>query len=546
MKKVLSFSVLVLLLLSFACSKQLTPKSTQYQEQIIILHTNDVHAGIDDNIGYAGLAAYKNELEDKYGEHNVILVDAGDAIQGASVAMLTRGSAIIELMNAVEYDFFVPGNHEFDYQIPRLFELSKDLKTQIISSNFLSLKENKSIYPGYKIYTVNDIDIAFLGVSTPESLTKASSQYFQDESANFIYSFAEDKSGKRLYDVVQKNINAAKADGADYIIGLVHLGIDAASKPWRSTDLIANTDGFDVVLDGHSHSVIEGEVFKDKAGKNVILAQTGTKLKYIGKITINQDTGKINAKLIGKDEKYNKKDPIVQAKIEKIKAEFAELLAKDIAVSDYNLLTSMNNVSLARIQETNLGDLVSDAYRIILDTDIGIVNGGAIRTNLAKGQINYQEIIDLHPFGNHIISMEISGKTLKDALEMGAKNTPTPNGGFLQVSGMTYEIDSSIPSSVKVDEHGNFISVDGPYRVKNIMIAGKKLDESKNYTVASHDYLLKKAGDGMTMFKNSKILKDMFMADSEVLIKFITENLNGKISSEYSNVDGSERIKILK
>ncbi len=551
MKKIFLFSTLALSLLSSGCAykeeqAQMPYHKTGDYDKIVILHTNDVHAGIDDYIGYAGLAAYKKEMEEKYGADNVILVDAGDSVQGASVAMLTQGEAIVELMNAVDYDYFVLGNHEFDYQIPRMFELTNMMETEVVSSNFIDLRTNKAVFSPYIIHKINDIDIAFVGITTPESFTKVSVSYFQDEKGSLIYTFAEDKSGDNLYKNVQESVDKARQEGAEYVVALAHLGLETTSAPWRSTDLIANTTGIDIVLDGHSHSVIEGEIYKNKNNEDVILSQTGTKLERIGKVIIdpNQNPDNdIKAILFGGDGSYITKDAEVQALVDEINADFEGILEREVAYTDYELLRSNDTTELSRVGETNLGDLVTDAYRAILETDVAITNGGGIRANVDKGPITFREIIDLHPFGNNIISVEVSGKTIKDALEMASRTWPAANGGFLQVSGMTYEIDGSIPSSVKVNDQGNFISVDGAYRVKNITIGGKALDENKMYTLATHDYMIKKAGEGMTMFKDVKILKDMFMLDSEVLIKYFTENLNGKVGSEYAETTPGKRIK---
>ncbi len=515
---------------------------------IVILHTNDVHAAIDEHIGYAGLAAYKNALEEKYGSKNVLLVDSGDAVQGGSVAMLTQGEAIIEIMNAVGYDYFALGNHEFDYKIPRLFELSKKLEAKIVSANFMRVQGAKNVYPAYEMYTVDGVDIAFVGVLTPETLTKASAHYFKDAKGEFAYTLGEDSTGQKLYTIVQRSVDAARAAGAEYVVALVHLGVDAASQPWRSTDLIAHVTGIDIMLDGHSHTIIEGEVYKDKAGKEVVLSQTGDKLRYIGQVIIEpskEDGADISATLINKKQTSGKKDAHVQAKITAVKEEFAQILEKSVAQSEYDLVASQGAIPKARMGETNLGNLVADAYRILLDTQVGIVNGGSIRANVEKGDITFQNIIDLHPFGNYIMSMEVTGKTLKDALEMGARDFPDPQGGFLHVSGMSYAVDASIPSSVQVDMYGNFQGVTGPYRVKNILIQGKPLKEDALYSLASHDYLLKRGGDGLAMFKGAKVLKDMFMTDSEILIKYITENLQGKVGAKYAKPHGEQRIRFL-
>ncbi len=551
-KKVALSFILALFLFVSGCAKSTdTHTSTAYtgEEVIIILHTNDVHGGIDDNIGYAGLAAYKNEMEEQFGAENIVLVDAGDYVQGSSVTMLTQGEAAISLMNAVDYDYVTLGNHEFDYQIPRMFELVDMLEAQVLSSNFVEIEngvEGDSVFSAYELRSFDGVDVAFIGITTPESLTKASPQYFQNAQGEYIYGFYEDMSGESLYANVQESIDSALDAGAEYVVAIAHLGIEELAAPWRSTDLIANTSGLDVVIDGHSHSVIEGEVYLDRDGNEVLLSQTGTRLANIGAIHIypnNNDDTDIQASLISA-EMYTEKDPTVQAHVDEVNSAFVEILRRNVAYTSAPLIMHEGETS-ALMQETNLGDLVADAYREILDTDVAIVNGGGIRANVDMGDINYGEIIELHPYSNNIISMEVSGQVIMDALEMGAKSYPLPDNGFLQVSGITYEINSSIPSSVQVDENGAFVSVDGEYRVNNIMVNNEALDVNSFYSLASHDYLLKKAGDGMTMFQESVILKDMFMVDSELLIKYFTENLNGEVGEEYTNPNGMGRIRIL-
>ncbi len=555
MKRFFTFLLLLLALSACGCAStgsgdtfgQTSSSSEAHSDKpIIILHTNDVHGGIDDNIGYAGLKAYMDDLEKKHSAARVLLVDAGDAVQGSSLAMLTEGTAIIDLMNAVAYDYFVPGNHEFDYGMPHHFALTKKLNARVLSSNFLNVRDKSTVYPPYDIYTVDGIDIAFVGVSTPESLTKASVQTFQDPQGRLLYTFLEAGTGAPFYENVQQSVDDAREAGADYVIAVVHLGIEESAEPWRSTDLIAHVEGIDVVIDGHSHSVLEGEVHKDKSGERVLLSQTGTKLQYIGKVVIDprkDAESRISANLIHADDIKLDDNPQILAMIADIQDDFAKILAKKVAYSDYDLVTRDEDIS-SRSGETNLGDLVADAYRTLLGTQVGLSNGGGIRANIDKGHITYQNIIDLHPFSNSLMSVEVRGKTLKDALEMGAKSLPSADGGFIQVSGMTYEVNSSIPSSVKVDDRGNFLSVDGAYRVHNIRVGGKALDENALYSVASSDYVLKGAGDGMTMFQGARVLKDMFITDSDALIAYISKHLKGRIPQKYADPQGAGRIVI--
>ena len=219
---------------------------------IVILYTNDVHCAVDDNIGYAGLAAYKKEMQAAY--NYVALVDCGDSVQGDVIGTLSKGEYLVDIMNEVGYDFASFGNHEFDYTLPQLQKLIDKAKYQYLCCNLTYTgKDGKGLtgYKAYEIKTYGDIKVAFVGIDTPESFTKSTPTYFQDANGNFVYSFAEGNKGADLYNKVQETVDAAKKDGATYVVALAHLGVDESSEPWRSTDLIANTTGIDVVLDGN-------------------------------------------------------------------------------------------------------------------------------------------------------------------------------------------------------------------------------------------------------------------------------------------------------
>ncbi|WP_305768648.1 bifunctional metallophosphatase/5'-nucleotidase [Candidatus Epulonipiscium viviparus] len=512
--------------------------------EIAIIHTNDIHCAIEKNMGYAGVSAFKNEMNTLYGEENVVLVDAGDAIQGGPIGKLTQGEAIVNIMNEVGYDVFVLGNHEFDYQIPRLLELMDKMEAAVISSNFIDIEKDMPVFKAYTMTTHGDTNIAYVGATTPETFTKSTPAYFQNEKGEYIYDLSEGKNGQELYDRVQSAVDEAIKAGADYIVALVHLGIDKGSAPWRSTDLITNTTGIDIVIDGHSHSVIYGETVKNAIGEEVILTQAGTKFDAIGKIIIDTATDEIEATVIPN---YDKKDERIQNFIAGINEEFDELLNQVVATSSVHLATidPKTKMRIIRNNETNLGDLVTDAYRSILETDIALVNAGGIRADIEAGEITNEEIINVHPWGNAAVEVEVTGQTILDALEMGAKNMPDESGGFLHVSGLTYSIDTTIPSAVTVNDKGEFLSVDGAYRVKDVFIGGEPLNLNKLYSVASHNYMLLLYGDGMTMFKDANVIREDVMVDNEVLINYITNNLGGNIVDEYSEIYGEGRIKII-
>ena len=384
--------------------------------------------------------------------------------------------------------------------------------------------------------------VAFVGVCTPETFTKSTPTYFQDANGNYIYGFCEGNNGADLYKAVQKAIDAAKAAGADYVIGLGHLGIDEQSSPWTSKEVIANTTGFDAFIDGHSHSTFS-ETIKDKSGKEVVFEQTGTKLANVGKIIIKAD-GTITHENV--DLNTVEPDAEAAAYIQTITDKFDALQKQVVAKTSVELtINGADGKRAVRNAETNLGDLCADAYRILLGADIAFVNGGGVRDNIKVGDITYGDIIKVHPFGNEACLVEVTGQQIKDALELGSAAYPGESGGFLQVSGLTYTINADIPSSVVKNDKSEFVKVDGAYRVSDIMVGGQPLDVNKTYTLASHNYMLKDAGDGYTMFgtKNVKLLKDGVMIDNQVLINYIVNNLGGVVGEQYAAPQGRITIK---
>lgn len=533
---------------------------------IVILYTNDVHCGVDQvskdgsvtNIGYAGVAAYKKAMEGQVGEKFVTLADAGDAVQGDAIGTLSQGRYLVDIMNKVGYDIFVPGNHEFDYGMDRMLELMKSLDAKVISSNFTDLKANKLVYEPYTIVTYGEgdkaVEVAYVGITTPESFTKSTPAYFQDSSGKFIYGFEEGNKGQELYDAVQNAVDAATAKGADYVVAIGHLGIDAQSSPWRSTDVIANTTGIDAFIDGHSHSTVESDVVKNEAGESVILTQTGTKLAAMGRMVIDGD-GKITTKLITG---YSEQDKGTADFIANIEKDFADDLAAKIGKTEVALTINdpATGKRLVRSGETNLGDLSADAYRYVLGNgktgaesgpaDIAFVNGGGVRTSIDAGDITFGEVIAVHPFNNVGCVVKATGQEILDALEMGAREVPEENGGFLQVSGLIYTIDTSVKSTVVVDDKKNFVKVEGARRVKDVKVGTASLDPNKTYTLASHNYMLRDGGDGINMFRDNELVVQPVLLDNQVLINYIQDNLKGTVGKEYSDPYGQGRIQIQK
>ena len=519
-------------------------EALEAQKDIVVLYTNDVHCAIDSNIGYAGLAKYKAEMEK---DNFVVLVDAGDAIQGDTIGTVSKGEYLVDIMNEVGYDFCVLGNHEFDYGTDVLASLLKKANAQYLNATieYTGNVNNllKDTVP-YVIERFGFLDVAFIGVSTPESITKSTPRYFM-EDGQFVYDFA---AGEDLYAAVQGYVDEVREKGADVVVVISHLGVEEGSEPNRATDLIANTTGIDALIDGHSHTAEPSMLVADKSGRKVLYTQTGTKLNNIGKLTISKD-GSVKAELVAEAEK----DEAVTAFIEDIKAQYESLVNTVVAHTEVELsITDENGVRAVRNRETAIGDLCADAYRAVADTDIAFVNGGGIRATIKKGDITTANMISVHPYGNALCSCYATGAEILDALEHSVVNTAATaasdgkavgeSGGFLQVSGIKFTIDTSIPSSVKKDDKGLFVAVEGERRVKDVFVEENgewvPIDPEKTYTVACHNYLLQDMGDGYTMFTDNVYILDKVLIDNQVIINYICDFLGGNVGSEYAEPQG--------
>ena len=518
---------------------------------IVILYTSDVHCGVDQGFGYAGLEEIRDYL---IGQGNaVILVDDGDNIQGEPLGTMTKGEASIDLMNQMGYSVAIPGNHEFDYSMDQFFALVERADFDYISCNFNY--KGELVFDPYVIRELGGRKIAFVGVTTPQSLTSSFPLYFQDEAGNFIYGFFQDETGEGVYDAVQKAVDDARAAGAEYVVVMGHLGNEELVRPWTYADVIEHTDGIDVFLDGHSHDT-EQVVMKNKNGEDVIRSACGTKLACIGwcRITTN---GKISCglytwnndvpaqELLGIENTMSKAvDAAKKALNEKLQ-EVVARSAVDLTIFDpVEVDANGNRIRMVRRAETNLGDLAADAFRFQSGADIGFANGGGVRTDIKAGDITLQDILKVNPFGNEMCVIEVTGQQILDALEWGARTVPGESGGFLQVSGLSYEIHSYIESPCRVDENSMFVGIEGERRVKNVLVGNEAIDPSATYTIAGTDYVLLASGDGYTMFAGAKILQNRVKIDNQVLIDYIVENLGGVIGEEYEDLTGQGRIVI--
>ena len=548
MKKFLSLILALALLLGCAAFAE---EEAKLDKDLVILFTSDVHCGIDQGWGYAGLYAVKQSLsKDNY----VLLVDDGDAIQGEPIGTMTTGEGIIDIMNVVGYDLAVPGNHEFDYGMDRFLALAEKANFPYLSCNFN--EEGELVFAPYAIKEFNGVKVAFVGVTTPMTLRSSTPKYFMDENGEFIYGFMQDENGEAVYTAVQKAVDDARAEGAAYVIVMAHMGNEAECSPWMYSDVIANTTGIDAWLDGHSHDT-DQVVMKNKDGQDVVRSGCGTKLAHIGALTISKD-GKISSKLYSWNQDIaapallgldNAASEAVAAASDVLSEKLKTVVASttvDLIINDPVATTADGkSVRIIRNTETNLGDLCADAY---LDqsgeADIAFVNGGGIRVAIKKGDITLNDILRVHPFGNSLTVIEATGQQVLDALEWSVHSLPGEFGGFDHVAGLTFEVDATIPTPCVQDESKMFDHVDDTMerRVRNVLVGGEPLDPAKIYKIASHDYQLLNNGDGYTMFKGCTVLQESVKLDNQVLIDYITGTLGGVVGEGYENPYGQGRI----
>ena len=502
------------------------------KSDVTILYTNDVHTYIDKQspkLTYAAIADLKQSYQNA--GKDVLLVDAGDHVQGTAYGSMDEGASIIKLMNAAGYDVATPGNHEFDYGMDRAKAIMKEADFPYLSCNWVDLRTTLRVLSSVKVFVRGGRRIAFVGVTTPETFTKSTPAYFMDKAQRkYIYDIQGGEDGKKLYDAVQKAIDKAKLL-ADVVIGLGHLGVDPSSSPWTSEEVIAHTSGFDAFIDGHSHTVMENKQVQDASGKAVTLTQTGSYFANVGEMTIAAD-GTITTKLIPTHEG-------VDAGIAAMQTSWVntvdDMLGEKIAVGDSDFYVSDPATGKRRIRsaETNLGDFVADGIYTYfnevekLHCDVAIMNGGGIRADVPAGDWTFKTCKQVSPFGNVACLMSVTGKQIQDALEFAARFAGAEgkeNGGFLQVAGATYEIHTDIPNTVQTDEKNVWIgSATGTPRVQNVKIYDKAsgsylpLDPGATYALAGMNYTLRNLGDGFAMFDGAELIKDYVSEDYLVM-----------------------------
>ncbi len=560
--------------------------NTPLSDDIVILYTNDVHTYIDGPLSYDVIAAIKKDLQEDY--KYVFLVDAGDHIQGTAYGSMDKGKSIINLMNAADYDVATLGNHEFDYNMQGCMNAVRWADFPYISCNFYH-EENgvrgENVLDSYVMFDCGTEKLAFVGITTPETFTKSTTSYFQDENGNFIYGISGGDDGAELQQDVQKAIDGAIQSGATRVIAIGHLGDDPSSIPWTSEETIAGVSGLDAFIDGHSHTTLEGKGITDKEGKNVLLTQTGEYFGRIGIMIIGSDTGEIKTDFIEcvetddgytlASDLYKGTELIFDADVKEIKDNWLSEIDNQLGQIIGTVSVVFDNYDsdgnrLVRNQETNSGDFAADALYYLfddmgLDVDIAVMNGGGIRNQAITGEISYKSCKDMHPFGNVACLLTVTGQQILDMLEWGARHAgESEEGSFLHVSGVTYKINTSTANTTQADDMDIWLGGPVEHRVYDVKVYNKdtdkwdELDLDSEYNLAGYNYTLRDLGGGFAMLSGSVNVLDYVMEDYMVLANYVQGFENGVIEAknspllskypglliDYSDANGCGRITI--
>ena len=520
-------------------------------KNINIIFTGGVHSFISKPLGYQHVSALKKDLSKS---SHTVLVDLGDAISGTITGTVSKGMYIVQLMNESEYDYAIIGNHEFDFGMRNFSNCLKESKTVYLNTNirYTGMNEDylEETFP-YHIKDFSGTKIAFLGVTTPTSMITANPENFMEEGKS-VYDFAESKDGGNFFRRVQKYIDIVKKQGADFVILLSHLdnfSMTGKHSVFSPFTLVNHTSGIDCVLAATSIDSKDIQYARNISGKEIPIAFSGENFSQIGIATISTE-GNFSFSAVTS---YENKDSAVTESLIEIAKKVDKEINEQVSFSDIQLsIFNEDGIRIVRSRETAIGNLCADAYRLICQADIGFANGGAIRASLPQGKITMADIIKINPFDNKICCRKVTGQQILDALEFGAQNTlaqvesegkPAGEfGGFLQVSGMRYTIDTSIPSPIVVSEKGKMTDIHGYRRIKNaeILRNGKYIPIAprNSYTVASQDFLIKCDGDGNTALKEGELLMDDLIVDNQALIFYLTDFLNYDVSSKYNKTEG--------
>ena len=521
----------------------------QRTKPIVILYENDVHCAVE---GYARLAGQRDaELQQT---PYVSVVSCGDFAQGNTVGSLTRGEAVVRIMNAVGYDYLTVGNHEFDYTVPQMEHLSQMLTAKTLCCNFsrLTADGEQDLYPAYEVKNYGGTKVAFVGVATPSTFRSSTPTYFVDDDGNLLYNFHQHDT----YERVQQAVDEARGKGAKIVIVLSHLGDDPEQA--YSRGLIAATHGIDIVLDGHAHHLLNERLANDR-GDSVTLASTATKFAYIGRLTIDTDNRLTNELLPIND--CHKVNQAVWDTVQAVQQELEARVSAPVGKSPFALTDrDADNNRLVRQQETNLGDFMADVARYTTGADIGVCNGGGLRTGLYKETITFGDIVSVWPFNNTMRVVECTGQQLIDALEVGVAALPLENGDFLHVSGLRYTADTRVPTSVVWNDNRMFDGVGKTRRIVKAEVfvpadgeAGKlpyeqngtwqPIDPEATYTIGGQSYIIACSGASGTFAKmRLRPIEGEPLNDVDAVCSYIRA-MGGTVSDAYRLPQGRIIIK---
>ncbi len=516
MKILYNLICLTVVLFVAGCAK--SDKGAQLpQRPVVILFENDVHCAVE---GYAKMAALKAEEQAR--TPYVTVVSSGDFVQGDVIGSVTEGESIVGIMNRVGYDFVAPGNHEFDFGMERLQEIARDLQAEELCANFTSNKTQEPVFKPYGIVDYGGCEVAFIGLITPSTATSVIPKTFQDVEGNVAYGF----NSANLFTCAQQWIDKSRSEGADYVIVLSHLGDIKEGDYPTSIEFIENTRGVDVVLDGHSHTVIPDSLVLDKEGRQVLLASTGSRFEFVGKLELSVD-GEFTSELLPAETLQDA--PEVATFVDELKEGVLAAGERIVGHLEEDLFALDSNDNwLVRDRQMPIGTFCADAFREVLGTDIAMINGGGIRNNLYAGDVSYNDLLSVFPFGNNACTVSLTGAQLVDILEASVRSLPLPSGSFMQMSGVRYNCDVSVASPVELDADGLFLGIRSgvPRRVSDVLVLDKTsgnylpVELSRTYTLGGIDYNLANLGsDGM--FRYTKLLHSNQGLDVDVLSQFL-------------------------
>lgn len=508
------------------------------EKSIVVLYENDVHCATEN---YAKLAGLRDAVADTA---YVALVSSGDYLQGGTAGAISTGQYVIDIMKECGYDAVTIGNHEFDYKMPRMIELLRQLGTTPLTTNYPHIhmqsgnigqpppvtcvnlrdsKTNKALYRPYILKQLGNKKIAFVGATTPTA-RKTEEYAFVGKDYNELYNLSPDS----LTDLIQKAVNNARQAGADYVVLLAHLGEERNEFNSDSHSIARQTTGIDVVLDGHTHSEIIGDTVHNKTGQTVVISQTGTKLKNIGKLVITPN-GTITTELVPTSQLTRENEKVKRAytiTCEKSR-NFTEQVIGD---NETLLLVRDNGKKVIRLRETNAGDFVADAVMDYCKSDITMVNAGSIRTNLPSGEVTNGGIMDLAPYDNRLTVVEETGAKIVELLTACIQSLPNADGDFPQVAGLRFEIDGT------------------NHTVSNVMVMNKStrqyepIKPDQLYTIGTTDYTVK-GGGFKGLLRHSKIVREENKTMSDMVALYLKYTLKGHIGKEYAEPQGRINLK---